>query len=451
MNSLRTKLSIMMFLEFFIWGAWLPLIFGYLEALKFTPGEQGWILNAFAISSLVGMFFSNQFADRYFAAEKFLAVSHLIGGLAIIGLAFTDQLIAGLATIGLSSINKFWPFFILMLVHSLFYVPTISITNSIAFASMKDAQNEFALVRRWGTIGWIAASWPFIFLLADWANIPAMGEVGFVDWLGKVFGTPLTGEAKNKGVALAFIVSGVASLLLAAFSLLLPHTPPKKQNGGESFALLESLKLLKTPFIMILFFVTFLDAMVHQCYFIFTDSFLQSIKVPGNWSPAIMSIGQIAEIVTMTILGVTLSKLGWRTTMILGILGHVVRFGLFALVPIPAVAITVNILHGVCYAFFFATLYIFIDEYFPKDARTSSQGLFNLLVLGVGPFVGNIFGPWLKSQFFIEVTNAAGEVTKSTDYKMVFLTLSGIGLVAAILLGLFFHPPKIKVPEGAGH
>lgn len=450
MNSLRTKLSFMMFLEFFIWGAWLPLIFGYLAALKFTPGEQGWILNAFAISSLVGMFFSNQFADRYFAAEKFLAVSHLIGGLAIIGLAFT---------------TSFWPFFILMLVHSLFYVPTISITNSIAFASMKDAQNEFALVRRWGTIGWIAASWPFIFLLADWAKIPAIGEVGFVEWLGKVFGTPLDGEAKNKGVALAFIVSGAASLLLAAFSLLLPHTPPKKQNGGESFALLESLKLLQTPFIMVLFLVTFLDAMVHQCYFIFTDSFLQSIKVPGNWSPAIMSIGQIAEIVTMTILGVTLSKLGWRTTMILGILGHVVRFGLFALVPIPAVAITVNILHGVCYAFFFATLYIFIDEYFPKDARTSSQGLFNLLVLGVGPFVGNIFGPWLGDKFSIEVKNAVPEVTpdltkaaevvetvtRVPDYKLVFLTLSSIGLVAAVLLGLFFHPPKIKVPEGAGH
>lgn len=436
MNSLRAKLSFMMFLEFFIWGAWLPLIFGYLAALKFTPSEQGWILNAFAISSLVGMFFSNQFADRYFAAEKFLAVSHLIGGLAIIGLAFT---------------TSFWPFFILMLVHSLFYVPTISITNSIAFASMKDAQNEFALVRRWGTIGWIAASWPFIFLLVDWAKVPAMGEVGFQEWIKTAFGTPLDGDAKNKGVAMAFIVSGAASLLLAAFSLMLPHTPPKKQNGGESFALLESLKLLKTPFIMVLFFVTFLDAMVHQCYFIFTDTYLQSINIASNWSPAIMSIGQIAEIVTMTILGVTLSKLGWRTTMILGILGHVVRFGLFALVPIPAVAITVNILHGVCYAFFFATLYIFIDEYFPKDARTSSQGLFNLLVLGVGPFVGNIFGPWLGGKFVVDVTNAAGEVTKGTDYKMVFLTLSGIGLIAAILLGLFFHPPKIKVPEGAGH
>src|SRR6476661_5609965 len=106
MNA-RTKLSIMMFLEFFIWGAWLPLIFGYLPSLKFTPLEQSWVLNAFAISSFVGMFFSNQFADRNFAAQRFLAVSHLVGGVAILALG---------------CITDFWPFFLLLLIHCLFYV-----------------------------------------------------------------------------------------------------------------------------------------------------------------------------------------------------------------------------------------------------------------------------------------------------------------------------------------
>ena len=147
MNGLiRTKLSVMMFLEFFIWGAWLPLIFGYLPSLGFSPMQQSWILNAFAIASFTGMFFSNQFADRNFSAERFLAVSHLIGGLSIMALAWT---------------HEFWPFFGLMLVHSLFYVPTISITNSIAFANLTEPQKEFGPVRLWGTIGWIAASWPF--------------------------------------------------------------------------------------------------------------------------------------------------------------------------------------------------------------------------------------------------------------------------------------------------
>src|SRR3954447_12878876 len=124
MNStIRLKLFLMMVLQFFIWGAWLPLIFNYLPSLGFSPGEQSFILNAFPISAIVGMFFSNQFADRNFAAEKFLAFSHLIGGLAILSLAF---------------MHSFWPFFLLMFIHCLLYVPTISITNSIAFANMKD-------------------------------------------------------------------------------------------------------------------------------------------------------------------------------------------------------------------------------------------------------------------------------------------------------------------------
>src|SRR5438094_3101043 len=133
MNSaIRFKLFLMMVLEFFIWGAWLPLIFGYLPSLGFTPGEQSWILNAFPIAAIIGMFFSNQYADRHFAAEKFLAFSHLVAGVAILGLGFT---------------KLFWPFFFLMLLHCLFYVPTISITNSIAFAQMRNAQKEFGIVR----------------------------------------------------------------------------------------------------------------------------------------------------------------------------------------------------------------------------------------------------------------------------------------------------------------
>src|ERR1041384_7463501 len=114
-NPYRLKLFFMMVLEFFIWGAWLPLIFSYLPSLGFSPGEQSWILNTFPAAAIVGMFFSNQFADRNFAAEKFLSFSHLIGGLALLGLGFT---------------RSYWPFFFLMLVYCLLYVPTISITNS---------------------------------------------------------------------------------------------------------------------------------------------------------------------------------------------------------------------------------------------------------------------------------------------------------------------------------
>jgi nucleoside transporter len=394
-TGVRMKLSVMMFLEFFIWGAWLPLIFGYLPSLGFTPLQQSWVLNAFALASFTAMFFFTQFADRNFAAEKFVAVSHLIGGLSILGLFKSRELAAVVEQAGLSAETAhFVTFFLLMLVHSLFYVPTISITNTIAFANLRDPQHEFGPVRLWGTIGWIAASWPFVFILVDWAKVPDFGSVDFEEWLGAALGTPKAGAALQEGVRYTFVASGLASLLLAVFSLTLPHTPPKPAAlGRERFAWLEAMKLLAVPYVLVLFFVTFFDASVHQCYFVWTNDYLKSIGIPPNWVMPVMSVGQFAEIGTMAVLGYCLKGLGWRNIMVLGILGHTVRFGVFAFVPIASVAIVINVMHGICYAFFFATVYIFVDEFFPKDVRSSAQGLFNFLILGLGPFVGNFVWP----------------------------------------------------------
>jgi nucleoside transporter len=431
MSLIRTRLSVMMFLEFFIWGAWLPLIFGYLPALKFDDNQQFFILGAFNFAAIVAMFFSTQFADRNFSAERFLAFSHLIGGVSIMGLAAT---------------KSFWPFFAFMLIHCLFYVPTISITNSIAFANVKDPQKDFGLVRLWGTIGWIAASWPFVLVLADWKQIPDFGTVPFVDWLGAVLKFGKTGDAFVEATRYTFIAAGAASLVLAAFSLLLPHTPPKPAAKGESqFAWLEAAKLLQVPFMLVLFIVTFIDATVHQCYFVWTGRYLMSIGIPGNWVMPAMSVGQFAEIGTMAILGWFLKSMGWRWTMVIGILGHAVRFAVFAFLPDPVPAVLVNVLHGICYAFFFATVYIFVDEFFPKDARSSAQGLFNLLILGIGPLVGNFIGPRLLT-YFTEKTPAGTEIV---HFGKMFLIPSGAALFAAVLLCLFFHPPARATPETA--
>ncbi len=427
-QSYRGRLFAMMALEFFIWGAWLPLIFGYLPSLGFTPGQQSWILNAFPIASIVGMFFSNQWADRKFAAEKFLAVSHLIGGLAILGCGFTKE---------------FWPFFLLMLVHCLLYVPTISITNSIAFANMKDPEKEFGIVRMGGTIGWILAAWPFTFIFVNWAAVDAAHPAGLVDWIGKALANPLTGDAAKAATKWTFIVSGLASLALAAFSLTLPHTPPKKATAGvaEKLAWLEALKLLKHPFVLVLWLVTLVDSFVHNCYFSWTGVFLGTpvkdggVGIAPNWIAPVMSIGQIAEILTMFVLGATLKKFGWRTTMIVGILGHAARFAVYAFLPQSAGAIIlIQVLHGICYAFFFATVYIFVDAYFPKDIRSSAQGLFNLQILGLGALLAFSICPWLMQSVFTK----AGVV----DFKGLFLVPMAAASAAAIALALFFHPPK---------
>ena len=395
------RLWLMMVLEFAIWGAWLPLIWGYMgkDGLAFSNTQIAWVGSAFAIASIVGIFFSSQFADRTFAAEKFMAFSHLVGGLAILGMYWAKD---------------FPTFFLLMLVHSLFYVPTISVSNSLAFAHMKDAQKEFGIVRMGGTIGWILVAWPLFFLLQGKSGVDAV--------------------AASRNI---FLVSGITSLVLAAYSLMLPHTPPKPAAPGEGgFAWLKAAKYLANPYLLVLFVVTFIDAVIHNGYFVMAGDFLgsQSVGIKPEWIMPVMSIGQVAEILTMAVLGSVLARLGWKTTMILGILGHAARFAVFAFMPTnQLMIIAVQVLHGVCYAFFFATLYIFIDAAFPKDVRSSAQSLFNLLVLGLG----DLAAKWL----FIPLQSSL-TTNGATDYRQLFLVPMAMALVAAAVLLVAFWPPR---------
>ncbi len=396
---IRFKLFIMMVLEIAIWGSWQVQIFNYMPMLGFEPWQQSLAGSMFAIASVVGIFFSNQFADRNFAAERFLAFSHLIGGLALFGAAYA---------------KTFGPFFSLFLLYGLFYVPTISVTNSLAFANLKNPAKDFGLVRMGGTIGWIVVSWPFIFLLGAKPTVEQMR------WI--------------------FIVGGIISLILAAYSLTLPHTPPRKDaHGMDKLAWLKAAKLLAVPYVFVLFVVTLIDSTIHNGYFVLIGNFLQNgINMPGNWIMAVTTIGQVAEIATMIVLGNVLKKLGWKWTMLLGILGHTARFAVFAFFNKPehqTIIIVVQVLHGICYAFFFATLYIFVDEVFPKDIRTSAQGLFNLLVLGAGLVIANFWFGSLQSKL---------TVNNVTDFQKLFLVPSGLSLIAVLLLFFCFHPPSAR-------
>jgi nucleoside transporter len=401
------KLFIMMVLELFIWGAWLPLVWSYIgaEGLNFTGTQQALIGSAFAIASVVGIFFSNQFADRNFSAERFMAFSHLVGGVAMLGLYF---------------VKDFGPFFALMLIHSLFYVPTISVANALAFANLKDPQREFGPVRMGGTIGWVLAAWPLYFILGTKTGAEAIQLYKYI-----------------------FVISGVASLVLAAFSLTLPHTPPKPATAGtEKLAWVGAFKLLAIPYLLVLFIVTFIDSTIHNGYFLMAGGFLSKVGFENKWIMPIMSIGQIAEILTMAILGMVLKKLGWKITMILGILGHAVRFGVFAFFPdAKELIVLVQVLHGICYAFFFATVYIFIDAAFPKDVRTSAQGLFNLLILGLG----DLAAKWIFLNLQDRLTSNG-----AIDYRTLFLVPTGLSLVAAVMLALFFRPPRDQQATMAG-
>jgi nucleoside transporter len=396
-DGVQWRLSVMMFLEYVVWGSWLPLLALYLtRVLQFSGTEIGWIFATQAIASITALFVSGQIADRYLSTDRFMAVSHFVCALAMFGLAFQ---------------KSFWAFFAVFLVYTLAFIPTLSLANAIAFHHLKDAQKEFGRVRLWGTIGWIAASWPFVFLLK-----------------GK------TGAELDAALGSIFVVSALASLALALFCLGLPRTPPATE--AQRNAPFAAIKLLAVPSIGVLFLVTFLDALVHQCYFQWTSPFLSAIGIPENMIMPAMSLGQIAEIATMAGLGYFLKALGWRKIMVFGILGHVVRFGIYALGGPVWLVVGSNLVHGFCYAFFFAAVYIFVDERFPRDARASAQGLFNLLILGIGPFIGSLLWGGLGDTFRV----AGGGV----DYSKLFLVPAAVGLLAAVILIIGFHPDRAE-------
>jgi nucleoside transporter len=394
------RLSVMMFLEYLIWGSWLPLLALYLaDVLGFSGGQIGWIFATQAIACLFGLYFGGQIADRLLSTEKLLAVLHLIGGGAMFALAFQKD---------------FWSFFVVMLVYQLAYMPTMSLTNAICFHHISNAQTEFGKLRLWGTIGWIAASWPFVFILA-----------------GK------TGPELHAALSSIFTVAGVASIALAAFSLTLPHTPPAPREGGVS-APMKAIGLLRDPVMLVLFIATTMDALVHQCYFQWTSPFLQQAGLAENWIMPAMSVGQIAEIASMAALGWALARLGWRWTMTIGILAHAARFFVFAIGDPLWLMVSINIVHGMCYAFFFAAVYIFVDERCPRDARASAQGLFNLVILGVGPFAGSLL--W----------GSLGDMLRTpegmVDFSRLFLAPASLALAAALLMVIAFHPRQAPAP-----
>ena len=396
----------MMVLEIAIWGAWQIKIFPYMTMLGFAPAQQGWVGSVFGIASVVGIFFSNQFADRNFSAERFLAFSHLVGGAALITAAF---------------VTGFPAFFTLFLVYGLLYVPTISVANSLAFANLENPAAEFGLVRTGGTIGWIAVSWPFVFLLGDTAD-----------------------AAQTRWV---FIVAGIISLLLAGYSLTLPHTPPRRTAAGlDRFAWRRTARMLVVPHVFVLFLVIFIDAIIQNGYFVVIDQFLTQVGVSAKLTMAVSSIGQVAEIVTMLVLGVVLKRLGWKWTMILGVLGHAARYSVFAFFGTPqheALIIGIQVLHGICYAFFFAAVYIYVDAVFPADVRASAQGAANVLILGLGMVGASQLFPRLVAHFSV-VT--AGGVTV-VDYGRLFLIPTAMAVGAILLLVFFFRPPTARPAE----
>lgn len=365
----QPRLSIMMFLEYAIWGAWAPALAGYLEAkLGFAGLGLGIIYAAFPVANLLTPFTGGQVADRWLPTQVALGIFHLLGGGVLVLMAFTQTLPPMLA---------------LMLLYCLLFAPTLALTNSLAFHHLRNPERDFGPIRVWGTIGWIVANWVLSFMRTQFGT----GEWPFFD---------------------AFVLGGVLALVMGLFSFLLPHTPPARE-GVDPLAFREALVLLRNPSYLTFFIIAFIVATELQLYYVLTFPYLQTIGpkvgITSANLPAWMTIAQIAEIFTMwLLLPYALPRWGVRVSLLIGILAWPIRYFVFSLVW-PAyldapgliwLAVAALALHGFCYVFFFTVAFIYTDMVAPRDIRASAQSLINVAVLGVGLFIGSLFAGWLK-------------------------------------------------------
>ncbi len=411
------RLSGMMLLQYAVWGAWLPVASRYLGAstaeggLGFTGAQIGWILGlGGSIGAICAPFIAGQFADRYFSTERVLACFLLLGG--VLKWITASQTTYG-AWLGLS------------IVYSILYMPTLALTNSMAFAHLGDARREFPWVRVWGTLGWIAASWafPMLFLQSDlhWRWMPPF-----------LAGTEHPDVVARLAHALRF--SGAMSIVYAIFCLGLPHTPPRR-DAVERLAFARAARLFSRPSFALLVLVSLAIAAIHQIYFLQTFPFLKSIGLLDSEAGPAMTVGQFAEILILPALGFLLAKLGFRGVIAIGALAYFARYVVFATAGLPVwLVVASQAFHGVCYSCFFAASYIYVDRLAPSDVRHSAQTLFGILILGGGPILGGFLSGRLQDWCTVhDVTPAV------VNYSPLWYVLAGIGLACALLVAVLFR------------
>ena len=347
-KAIRVKLSVMMFLEFFIWGAWYVTGPNYLATIGFTGADFGWTYSVGPIAGMISPFFVGMIADRFFAAQRVLATMHLAGA-AIMFYAAT--LMKGHATPG--TINLYFFFYMLT------YFPTLALTNTLAMKNMTNPEKEFPLIRVLGTIGWIAA------------------------------GLSLTWLVWEKSINM-FYLTGGASLVLGLFSFTLPHTPPVATGPVSIRQILglDALIMLKDRSYLMFMLSSMLICIPLAFYYQLTSRVVEMTGLPIGQT---MSYGQMSEIFFMLVMPLCFARLGVKWMLAGGMLAWVVRYGLFAIGASANVSWMIIIgiaLHGICYDFFFVTGQIYTDQAAPKAIRGQAQGMLVLFTLGLGMFIG---------------------------------------------------------------
>jgi nucleoside transporter len=385
----------MMFIEWFIWGAWFVPLWQYLDKLGFSATQIAWSYSCTGIAAIVSPVLVGVIADRYFSAQKVLAFLHAVG--AVVLLAITQQ-------------TEFGSFIPLLLLYALVYMPTVAVTNSIAFINLEDTERDFPRVRVLGTIGWIFSGIVVGFL-------PTM--LGFDD---------------ISTTNIPFVVTAVASILLAVYALFLPETPPQGRGSKmdvKELLGLNALGMLKDKTFAVFALCSFLFCIPLAFYYQFANGYLTQVGMQNatGW----MSLGQVSEIFFMVSLPFFLRRYGIKKVLLLGLITAAIRYGFFMFGGIEylltyALLFGGILLHGASYDFYFVTAYIYTDRKAPAHMRSAAQGLLTLICMGMGSLIGNQVGGQVLESY------ALAEPAGAETFNWFAVWGVGAGIIIAVML-----------------
>jgi len=402
--AVRVKLSAMMFLQFFVWGAWFVTLGTYLgQGLAFDGVQVAAAYSTMPWGTIVAPFFIGMIADRFFAAERVLGVMHLVGA----GLLFLT-----------SRVSTPGEFFWVLLAYAFCYSPTLALVNAVAFNQMASPEKQFPGIRVFGTIGWIVAGL-------------IVGSLGV-----EATATPLR-------------IAALASLAFGAFAFALPHTPPKslgRRVSVRDVLGLDALVLMKDRSFLIFVLGSLLICIPLAFYYGFTNLFLNEkgiVNAAGK-----MSMGQMSEVAFMLVMPLFFRRLGVKWMLVVGMAAWATRYLFFAYGnPTELVALYYLgiLLHGICYDFFFVTGQIYTDNTAPKSIQASAQGFITLVTYGVGMLIGTYISGVVVKKYQLDAANpAAGH-----DWTSVWFVPAAMAFVVILLFAFFFDGGKAEQKTAA--